>query len=350
MVTGRNRPFSRQNEQGQRLTVVTGGHSMRAIAGCALVLALVAAPALAAPASAQSTTVTSADLQRLDDSVYNIDREISRLRTTDPQRVSQLQSELDELRDEVVYLRVKLRRERTLARAEYTEVRDKLDDLRGRVRSDLDGTARDTSGQTASGSTRMPPQGGSTSEPRSSTTDRDGERGRRTAGTSGSSVIPVGQELDVRLQDTLSSDRNQVEDRFSATTVVDLDVDGRVVIPAGSELRGVISAVHPAGRVDRKGSMTVSFDQITIDNRTYPLRGTVTQALESEGVKGEVGRIGAGAGVGAIIGGILGGVKGALAGILIGGGGVVAATEGKDVELPAGTLLRVSLDAPPDLR
>jgi TolA-binding protein len=166
-VTGRNRPFSRQNEQGQRLTVVTGGHSMRAIAGCALVLALVAAPALAAPASAQSTTVTSADLQRLDDSVYNIDREISRLRTTDPQRVSQLQSELDELRDEVVYLRVKLRRERTLARAEYTEVRDKLDDLGGRVRSDLDGTARDTSGQTASGSTRMPPQGGSTSEPRS---------------------------------------------------------------------------------------------------------------------------------------------------------------------------------------
>ena len=37
-----------------------------------------------------------------------------------------------------------------------------------------------------------------------------------------------------------------------------------------------------------------------------------------------------------MIGGILGGVKGALAGILIGGGGTVVATEGKDVELPAG--------------
>ena len=322
---------------------------MRAIAGCALfVLALVGAPALETPASAQSTTVTSADLQRLDDSVSNLDRELSQLRTNDPQRVSQLQGELDELRDDVVYLRVKLRRERTLARSEYTEVRDKLDDLRGLVRSDLDANARDSSGPTAGSSTRTSSQEESTSE-RSSTTDRDVERGRRTAGTS-RSIIPVGQELDARLQDTLSSDRNQVEDRFSATTVVDLDVDGRVVIPAGSELRGVISSVHPAGRVDRKGSMTVSFDQITIDNRSYPLRGTVTQALESEGVKGEVGRIGAGAGVGAIIGGILGGVKGALAGILIGGGGVVAATEGKDVELPAGTLLRVSLDVPPDLR
>ena len=127
-------------------------------------------------------------------------------------------------------------------------------------------------------------------------------------------------------------------------------MDRRVVIPAGSELRGVISSVHPAGRVERKGSMTVTFDQITINNRTYQMRGTVTQALESEGIKGEAGRIGAGAGVGAIIGGILGGFKGALAGILIGGGGVVAATEGKDVELPAGTILRVSLDAPPDVR
>jgi len=51
-------------------------------------------------------------------------------------------------------------------------------------------------------------------------------------------------------------------------------------------------------------------------------------------------------GVGAIIGGILGGFKGALAGILIGGGGTIAATEGKDVELPPGTVLRVRLDSP----
>jgi len=57
-----------------------------------------------------------------------------------------------------------------------------------------------------------------------------------------------------------------------------------------------------------------------------------------------------GAGVGAIIGAILGGAKGALAGILIGGGGTIAATEGTDVELPAGTVLRVRMDAPLNLR
>jgi hypothetical protein len=89
---------------------------------------------------------------------------------------------------------------------------------------------------------------------------------------------------------------------------------------------------------------------MTIDGRDYPIRATVTQALESSGVRGEAGKIGTGAGVGAIIGGILGGFKGALAGILIGGGGTIAATEGKDVTLPPGTILRVRLDTPPAIR
>jgi hypothetical protein len=111
-----------------------------------------------------------------------------------------------------------------------------------------------------------------------------------------------------------------------------------------------VSTVNRASRTDRKGSLTVSFDQITVDGRTYPMRGTVTQALESEGIRGEVGRIGAGAGVGAIIGGIIGGVKGAMLGVLIGGGGTIAATEGKDVTLPPGTILRVRLDQPPNIR
>ena len=34
----------------------------------------------------------------------------------------------------------------------------------------------------------------------------------------------------------------------------------------------------------------------------------------------------------------------------IGGGGTIAATEGKDVDLPVGTVLRVRLDSPLDLR
>jgi hypothetical protein len=60
-------------------------------------------------------------------------------------------------------------------------------------------------------------------------------------------------------------------------------------------------------------------------------------------------RAAAGAGVGAIVGGIIGGLEGALAGVLIGGGGAVAATEGRDVVLPSGTIIRLRFDTPLEL-
>ena len=43
-------------------------------------------------------------------------------------------------------------------------------------------------------------------------------------------------------------------------------------------------------------------------------------------------------------------MKGAVLGVLIGGGGTIAATEGKDVKLPPGTILRVRFDQPPAIR
>ena len=150
----------------------------------------------------------------------------------------------------------------------------------------------------------------------------------------------------MRLENQLSSETAEVEQRFQATTVADLYRGDEVLIPAGSTVRGIVSSVNKATRTDRKGSMTVAFDRVTINGRAYPLRATVTQAIESEGIMGEKEKIGIGAGAGAIIGAILGGAKGALAGILIGGGGTIAATEGKDVELAAGTVLRVRLDSP----
>jgi hypothetical protein len=304
---------------------------MRSIlGGLFLAAALIAAPGSLAPAHAQNTVSTS-DVERLQDNMLDLTSDLARLRSRNADEARDYQDEVDEVRDEVVYLRVKVRKGQTVSRSEYTEVRDRIEDLRSRINGESGSESTSTTGTTSS-STRS--------------TTRSSERTSRTE----SSVIPVGQEIDVRLQDTLSSESNQVEDRFIATTVVDLEADGRTLIPAGSEVRGVVSAVQSAGRVNRKASIGVTFDQITIDGRTYPIRGTVTEALEGEGYRGDAARIGTGAGVGAIIGGILGGLKGALAGILIGGGGVVAATEGKDVELPAGTILRVSLDSPPNVR
>jgi hypothetical protein len=158
-------------------------------------------------------------------------------------------------------------------------------------------------------------------------------------------VIPVGQELDVRLQNTLSSETSTVEQRFEATTAVDLMQDGRVLVPAGSVVRGVVSDVKRPGRVDRVGSLTLSFDRMTVRGREYNIRGMATNVFESQGIRGEVGTAGAGAGVGGVIGGLIGGLKGAVLGAVIGAGGAIAATEGKDVHLPAGSIIRIRLDS-----
>jgi hypothetical protein len=231
-------------------------------------------------------------------------------------------SELTQLRDELGYLRVKQRNGDAPTRTERQRFSDHLDRYMTRIGN---GRTSSTSGDR----------------------DRNGRYDNRDnrIGSSQRLEIPSGTEIDVRLVTPLTSDTAQVEDRVEATTLIDLYNGNNVIVPAGSTLTGWVTSVDRASRTDRKGSLTVEFNRVRISGRTYEARAYVTQALESEGIKGESGRIGAGAGVGAIIGGILGGVKGAIAGILIGGGGVIAATEGKDVHLPEGTVLRVRFDS-----
>jgi hypothetical protein len=267
------------------------------------------------PALAQAQ-LTAADIQRLQDNVFDAAADVTRLRQRDARLAESLERELDDLRDEVIYLKVKMRKSGA-TRAEYSDLRDRIDRLRTQAR-----------GEPA---------------PASSSTSRGPVADERLSPTE----IPVGTEFDVRLQSRLNSGTARVEDRFDATTIVPYERNGRVLVPAGSVMRGVVNSVTPASRgVNRKGELTLVFDRFSIDGRTYSIRATVLQALQGEA---DTGRVVAGAGVGAIIGAILGGTRGALTGILIGGGGTVAATEGNDVDLAPGTVLRVRLDAPLDV-
>jgi hypothetical protein len=162
-------------------------------------------------------------------------------------------------------------------------------------------------------------------------------------------MIPVGKEIDVRLQSSLSSGTATNEQRFEATTVADATQAGNILIPAGSVVRGVVSDVKAAGRVDRTGSMKLNFDRITVNGRTHEIRAMATQVFQSGGLRDDATTAGAGAGVGGVIGGLIGGVRGALLGAAIGAGGAVASTEGKDIELPAGTVVRMRFDSPLNL-
>lgn len=232
--------------------------------------------------------------------------------------------EINEIRDELGYLRVKQRLGQTVTRTERQRLSDRIDRYMNRT------TRTSSTGINDRTTARQ---------------DRIEARQERRQGRVGGLEIPSGSEIDVRLTTALTSDTAQVEDRVEATTMIDLYSGNELIVPAGSLLTGWVTSVDRASRTDRKGSLTVEFNRLRVNNRTYDVRAYVSQALESEGLKGETARIGAGSAVGAIIGGILGGVKGAIAGILIGGGGVIAATEGKDVHLPEGTVLRVRFDS-----
>src|SRR5262245_32118244 len=183
-----------------------------------LAVALTATAPLAPAAQAQTrttagqTSVTTSDVQRLQDTIYDASREIWDVRTRDASLASQLMSELDDARDEAIYLKVKLRKRESISRSEFNDVRDRVENIRSRARSDS-------------------PSRYSTGAPPPPATDVD--RRPAPASTSGRPTIneiPVGTEFDVRLQDPLSSKVNEVEDRFEATTLVDLKDDrGRVL-------------------------------------------------------------------------------------------------------------------------
>ena len=203
--------------------------------GVSLTLAF-AALAFSSPAGAQSQpAVSSADLSQLETTVADIRARVTTLRTTDPTLAADVERSLADLNDEVTYLRVKMRREGSVTREEFTSVRDRLETLRVRAR------------------------GPAPAAPAASSRD------------SNIVIVPVGTQFDVRLQGQLNSGTATVEQRFEATTLVDYSEGTRVVIPAGSLVRGFVSSVRAAGRIDRRGSLTLSFDELRSRQPDLPL-------------------------------------------------------------------------------
>ncbi|MBI2835867.1 MAG: hypothetical protein HYX76_15720, partial [Acidobacteria bacterium] len=188
-------------------------------------LALVVAGAFA-PILARQRIVTSADIQRLQDDVFYLSSDIGRVSATSAES-ARLTAELNDLREEAIYLKVKLRKTGSVTEAEFDSVQTRLNDLRARISPGA--------GSAATGVDRSPD--------RSTGTSGNVPGSRPTTGESGPNTVPVNTELDVRLQTQLSSATAQVEDRFEATTVVDLYRGDRLLVPAGSVLRGVVTSV-----------------------------------------------------------------------------------------------------------
>jgi peptidoglycan hydrolase-like protein with peptidoglycan-binding domain len=171
------------------------------------------------------------------------------------------------------------------------------------------------------------------------------------------------------MNNSLSSKQSRVGDKFTATVVVPVHVNGQMAIPAGSMIEGRITQVMPAKRMSRAGTIAVGFDQLVLpDGRALPIDGSLTsddpytrRHIDDESrISGEKGQnpvvfIGGGGAMGAILGGITGGMKGAAVGGAIGAGVGVARilwAKGEEAQVPAGTpfgvQLRQAMNVPAD--
>jgi len=173
---------------------------------------------------------------------------------------------------------------------------------------------------------------------------------RRT--TVARAVVPVGTNLKVRLEDTLSSKNSRVGDRFTATVLDPVRFNEGTVT-------GHISSIQKSGKIKGRTSMNLAFDSIRLrDGRSGTLHGYVTRVYGSDAgradneggvesgsrTKQTVKRGAIGAGAGAILGAIVGGGKGAAIGLLIGGAGgagSLAVQGSKELKLESGTEMLV---------
>jgi hypothetical protein len=161
-------------------------------------------------------------------------------------------------------------------------------------------------------------------------------------------VLPVGTELSVMTNQRIDS-RDVVEGQtFSAQIAEDIrDTDGSIALPRGTDARLITR------RLEGNGDITLDIESITIGGRRYRV-STADRELENhrDGIGGNkrTGQyVGSGAVLGAIIGAIAGGGKGAAIGAVAGAGagaGAQIITQGKEVHVPAETVLRFRLDRP----
>jgi hypothetical protein len=166
-------------------------------------------------------------------------------------------------------------------------------------------------------------------------------------------TIPAGTALRLELKSAVGSDSSNIEDAVRASLRQPVSVNGSVVLPAGTDLAGSVTAAERSGRVKGRARIAYRFNSLTYGGERYDIR-TAQLTHVAPATKGEdATKIGIGAGAGAAVGAILGGGSGAAKGAAIGGAGgtgVVLATRGKEVRLGPGAEVNTRLTEPLTIR
>jgi hypothetical protein len=159
-------------------------------------------------------------------------------------------------------------------------------------------------------------------------------------------TIPAGTVLNIRLVTPLASDKNAIEDTVRGVVSAPVIVGGTTAIPADAEVVGSVHEARRSGRVKGRAALAFRFNRLRVGDESHTIR-TAQVRREAEPDRSDDVKKGAiGGAAGAVIGGIAGGGKGAVIGGAIGGAGAVLATRGDEIELPAGTTVRTTLQEP----
>jgi len=158
-------------------------------------------------------------------------------------------------------------------------------------------------------------------------------------------VIPAGTKLGVRLNTPVGSATSHVEQPVDATLISALRLHGTEVLPAGSHVKGIVTAAQPSGKVKGRAHVAMRFTTLTAHDESYRIAANLSR-LAPATKKEDAEKIALPAAGGAAVGALVGGKEGAAIGAAAGGGAgtaVVLATPGKEVSLPKGSVLALRL-------
>jgi hypothetical protein len=117
--------------------------------------------------------------------------------------------------------------------------------------------------------------------------------------------VPAGTAFDVEFLDTIGSATSRTGDTFRVRVSRDVFLDGDVVIPAGSEVVGVVTDAAPLRRVGGRAKLGLRFTDLVLPSgSTVPIDASLVQEGRSETGR-DAATIGGGAAAGAVLGRIL---------------------------------------------
>ena len=161
-------------------------------------------------------------------------------------------------------------------------------------------------------------------------------------------TIAAGTPIIVRLNETISTDKNDSGDTFTASLDKPVIVDGFIIADRGSRVTGKVIESQKAGRMKGLANLSLALTEIhTTDGQTVRIETTPWDKQGARSKRRDAAEIAGGAALGAIIGAIAGGGKGAAIGAGSGGAagtGVVLTQRGQSASVPAETRLTFALD------